>query len=598
MILGQMIRQVTPLLLLFVPLIAGAQAPGGQPEVSVRLYWLRSLKQVNLRPNGNTILIRLCATCKANRLSSSLEIKVIQGHLTALEGLRTATAGGKAAAPVKSLEVSGRYQLEVPGKPRVSVRYPLEIAAHDDHILLTLRLPLEDYVAAVLAGESSNFTSEESLKAMAVAVRTFAVRQRAQQRGGHSGEGFDFCDTTHCQVFRLGSAWNRMRVAAEATEGELLWYEGSLAGTYYHRHCGGTTEAVEEAWPGGKVPYLRQMSDTYCRTRGRGEWHSEVSKSELRAALAASGVHLPTTPHALSVVKRTPSDRVSRLEVTGSAPVSVPAATLRRAVGRTLGWERIQSDLYEVRNAGDHFVFHGYGAGHGVGLCQAGAAEMGREGKSFEKILRYYYPGTSLGLTAQGVPWQALGGERMDLLTTRPKEDGPLIGLIEGLLRELEGRTAWTLYLRPQFRVYPTLETFRNSTGDPGWVAASTRGHVIRLQPPELLRSAGTLEPTIRHELLHLLVEGHAHGGLPLWFREGIVLALSAAGPPARDPGVFRNTGVLEHALARPQTHQEAEQAYQTARARVESLIGKYGKDKVLGWVQRGLPPAVLASAH
>ena len=186
----------------------------------------------------------------------------------------------------------------------------------------------------------------------------------------------------------------------------------------------------------------------------------------------------------------------------------------------------------------------------------------------------------------------------MDLLTTRPKEDEPLIGLIERLLRELEGRTGWTLYLRPQFRIYPSLDTFRNSTGDPGWVTASTRGHVIRLQPPELLRSAGTLEATIRHELLHLLVEGHAHRGLPLWFREGIVFALAAAGPPARDPGVFHNTAVLERALTRPQTHQEAEQAYQTARARVESLIGKYEKDRVLGWVQHGLPPAVLAGAH
>ncbi len=590
-------RRLILLLVLGVPVAAGAPTSEAPSEISVRLYWLCAPVQVRLTPNGGTMSLRLCPTCKPAPMARPIGFKASHSVLS-IEGLSAARPRGAPPGAVKTAEVSGPFSLEVPGKPRVGMAYPLEIAARDDRILLTLRLPLEDYVAAVLVGESGNFASEESLKAMAVAVRTFAVRQRGQRRGAHPSEGFDFCDTTHCQLFRLGPLWRRMRIMAEATESELLWYEGSLSATYYHRQCGGTTEAVEQAWPGRKAPYLRQMGDTYCLTRGRGEWHAEIGKVELRKALAAAGVEVPASLHALTVVKRTPSGRVARLEVTGSKTVTVKAATLRRAVGRALGWERIRSDLYDVRDAGEQVAFHGYGAGHGVGLCQVGAAEMGREGKPFEGILRYYYRGTSLGLTAQGVPWQTLGGERADLLTTRPKQDEPLLPLIERVMRDAEGQTGWTLYLRPQFKVYPSVEIFRNSTGAPGWVAASTRGRVIRLQPPEVLRASATLEPTIRHELLHLLVEGHARRGLPLWFREGLVVALAAVGPPLLDTGAFRDATALERALTRPQTHHELEQAYHSARARVESLIARHGKDTVLGWVEHGLPSAALASAH
>ena len=79
-------------------------------------------------------------------------------------------------------------------------------------------LPLERYVAAVLAGESSVFQSPEALKAMAVAARTYAVRLR----GRHSAEGFDFCATTHCQRLDLDAVTPRLTGIAAQTAGELL----------------------------------------------------------------------------------------------------------------------------------------------------------------------------------------------------------------------------------------------------------------------------------------------------------------------------------------------------------------------------------------
>src|SRR5207253_1570274 len=134
----------------------------------------------------------------------------------------------------------GAWSARIPGQDTLRIAYPLDISVRDGRLALTLHLPLEDYVAAVLAGESAGFRSEQGLAAMAVAARTYAVRFE----GRHRSEGYDFCDTTHCQDLRISAVSGRLRQAAEATEGELLWFEGSPASTFYGKDCGGVTEAA------------------------------------------------------------------------------------------------------------------------------------------------------------------------------------------------------------------------------------------------------------------------------------------------------------------------------------------------------------------
>ena len=117
----------------------------------------------------------------------------------------------------------------------------------------TLAVPLERYVAGVLAGESSVFRSDEALKAMAVAARTYAVRLR----GRHAAEGFDFCATTHCQRFDPDAVTPRLESIAAETAGELLWFQGKPAFTPYTRDCGGRTEDAAAVWPDLAAPYLK-----------------------------------------------------------------------------------------------------------------------------------------------------------------------------------------------------------------------------------------------------------------------------------------------------------------------------------------------------
>jgi stage II sporulation protein D len=430
--------------------------------------------------------------------------------------------------------------------------------------------------------------SEESLKAMAVVARTWAARFRGRHRS------FDFCDSTHCQDLRPAEISGRIRAAVAATEGELLWYEGQPAATYYHRSCGGTTEDGQRLDPALRASYLRSHSDQYCLMRDRGEWQSEIDKSDLQRALAAAGIRMERV-NGVSIQSRTFSGRAATLRVTGPSDRVLDAPTFRLAIGRTLGWERVRSDLYEIADAGDHLVFHGRGQGHGVGLCQVGAAQMGEQGSDYRQILAFYFPGTILGLTAQGIRWQRAAGERVDLLSTRPANDQALLGTAAHALQEAEAATGWTLSQRLQLKVYPTVAMFRDATGEPGWVAASTRGFIICLEPQETLRGAGVLDTTLRHEILHVLVEQHAHPSLPLWFREGLVLYLSQPNKtiPSRTLAPHFSLSQLESILRAAATREQLQRAYTEARERVAALAGRYGQPAVLSWCEKGLPGEV-----
>ena len=271
----------------------------------------------------------------------------------------------------------------------------------------------------------------------------------------------------------------------------------------------------------------------------------------------------------------------------GGESVRMSASSFRFAVGGELGWDTIRSDHFEVRSSSGQLLFEGFGAGHGVGLCQRGAEQMGTAGRTYGEILAFYYPGTVLGWSAQGISWRRLGGPTISLFTTDTDHDRIVLDTAERLAHQLEARTNWPLPAGVEIRTYPDLDSFRNASGEPGWVAAYTAGKQIHLQPATLLRSRGVLESTIRHELLHVLIESQAKPGLPLWFREGLAGVLAGgltAGAATRIPS--------DNELRRPADAASARRVYREAQAMVAKLVRSYGESAVLSWVQRGLPPA------
>ena len=281
----------------------------------------------------------------------------------------------------------------------------MTITARAGVLVIAVTLPIESYVERVVASESGPADSRESLQALAIVVRTFALHE------AHGHADYDLCDSTHCQLLHWGGNHSRQpaaHAATLATAGETLWFHGSRALAYFNKDCGGHTASPTEIWPRAHaVPYLPSQPDRYCTSGGSKEWASELTHTELTAALASAGVAAPGWQH-LTVERRGESGRAVTLRLDAT---QISAESFQLAVGQALGWNRIPSTWFEVSQQGDRFFFHGRGWGHGVGLCQKGAAAMATEGRSMQQILAQYFPGAQPADEATGRAWQSFKGD-------------------------------------------------------------------------------------------------------------------------------------------------------------------------------------------
>ena len=444
-------------------------------------------------------------------------------------------------------------------------------------VTLKVRLPkgvvemdVEHYVAAVLAGECSTFRSDEAIKAMAVAARSYGLNLR----GRHAAEGYDLCATTHCQRVDVNGVTARLASLGASTAGEMLWFAGKPAFACYSKNCGGHTENGGEVWSALRAPYLRSHADPYC---ARAEWRWNAPAVEIATALRAAQLRAPAEIRGITILRRDVSGRARELELVGGTErVRVAASSFRFAIGRALGFQTLRSDLWQVAESGGRFTFAGSGDGHGAGLCQTGADQMGSDGHGYREILAFYYPGAPVGVTARGVEWHRIGGESVTLMVAK-QSDHAVLPVADRVVREIAGQYGWTVPAGIELRVYPDVETFRNATGEPGWVAARTTARRIEMQPA----TKGRLESTLRHELLHVFVEAQAKGGLPVWFREGLVGYLANR----EGAGTAGNGDVRETA-----DETRARLGYAAAGRHVADLARKYGEATVLGWVRTGLP--------
>ncbi|MDX2268696.1 MAG: SpoIID/LytB domain-containing protein [Bryobacter sp.] len=424
---------------IFGDLLAQTQRPSEAGTVRVRLFWRRDTKGLNLKPGD---------------YPEGTEIRL------------------------------GNSRLRAPGKVNVKAEG------------IDVELPLETYVQAVMEGEAGGFRHKASREAMAVAARTYAARFR----GRHSHEGFDFCDTTHCQDARFVEHPSAASArAVEATAGELIWWQGKAAAAYYHADSGGWLETGEE-------PYLKSRRDPWWRDEGQASWQWRVRALDLAAAL-----HLTRIRPQLEVRERLPSGRVKALSVFGHPAEGM---AFRSAVGRLLGWEKLPSRLFSVETKEGKIVFSGKGRGHGWGLPQTSAERMAAAGKTYREILAEYYPGTAVGITARGFRWKLLEQGKLRLFTTEEAKDGRRLG---------EALTVWQQWERDlamagnaSLRFYPDRAAFQNATGITAKVQGATRGKTVFLL-------SGATASTLRHELLHALLEQNTRQRHPAWFREGLV---------------------------------------------------------------------------
>lgn len=268
-----------------------------------------------------------------------------------------------------------------------SYRQQLIFFAEGDHCLVVNKLPIDQYLAGLLTKEMSPSYPAESLKAQAVASRTYALFQKA-----HAGAAlYDLESTTLDQVYEgADSETPQSHAAVQATRNFTLTYHEEPIKAFFHSNCGGRTEVPDDVW-GAKFPYFKSVSCPFHQSQdSRSQWEYSLSKEkldrQLRGLLPKSFQQIASVlPGPFNLNQRRQSVRL--VDKIGHQVV-LAANAFRNAIGNT----RIKSTAFTLQSIHDHVDIAGKGYGHGVGLCQIGAREMAKQGKKFQEILRFYYP--------------------------------------------------------------------------------------------------------------------------------------------------------------------------------------------------------------
>lgn len=302
-------------------------------------------------------------------------------------------------------------------------------------------IDIEQYLKGVVPREIQGLSPIEALKAQAVASRSYAYHSLNK----HSKEGYNLCDTTHCQVYGGISAENLFtNEAIEQTRGIVAKYNGLIANTVFHASSGGFTESSEDIW-GGKNDYLKGKEDPYSLVSKNSYWNLEISKESLYTILKENGYRISEIQD-IKVTNTTNTDRVKEVCINENSEKIVLAGDKFRNL---LGTSKIKSTMFKIDSSnqennsnlfvvdknkisnvnkirilssnkifdkndykysiiGDNNIIKtveikrgnalsknitisGRGYGHGVGMSQYGAVEMAKQGYAYIDILKYYY---------------------------------------------------------------------------------------------------------------------------------------------------------------------------------------------------------------
>jgi len=267
-------------------------------------------------------------------------------------------------------------------------------------------IPLDDYITGVLASEMPLSWPLETLKAQAVAIRSYSLAVMKERKN----KPFQLESSILDQVFRpLISAdkdsplIQKAILAVQQTEGvKLTTANSQILKAYYHADCGGKTTNAQNVW--GQAAPTEVVVDSFCPSNSRAHWSLEVSVQNLEAKLkkffpgGADALHLQS----LNLIQPQAHERVQKVAVLlADGRKTLLSANEFRGL---LGYDQLKSSLFEMKKSGDLFVFKGKGFGHGVGLCQWGSRTLGLRGWTYQAILKHYYPsaqidgGTSLAM--------------------------------------------------------------------------------------------------------------------------------------------------------------------------------------------------------
>ena len=328
----------------------------------------------------------------------------------------------------------------------------LRLVVEADKICAINELPVENYLTSVISSEMNATSSPEFLKAHAVISRSWLLAQMEKRKQLKDGTNsffsfikkddelirwydredhsiFDVCADDHCQRYQgiTKATNNHVAEAVRDTRGQILMFGDEICDARFSKCCGGVTEEFQSCWEDTPKPYLVSVPDTadaanpasepFCNTHDERilkqvlndydqetpdfyRWEVSYTQEQLSALVSEKlkmdfGKILDLIP-----LERGKSGRISKLRIVGTDKEFTIGKELE--IRRALSESHLYSSNFEVeteRNASGEPVritLKGAGWGHGVGLCQIGAAVMGERGYHYNEILLHYYRGAEI----------------------------------------------------------------------------------------------------------------------------------------------------------------------------------------------------------
>jgi SpoIID/LytB domain protein len=270
----------------------------------------------------------------------------------------------------------------------------LKLFIHNGKASWVIHLPIEEYLYGVLGSEVPVSWPIESLKAQAIASRTYFLFKKIQQKD----ENYDVRSDNLDQVFSMDLKLHESIInAVDLTRGQILVTkdEKQIFPAYFHSDCGGHTSSEKNVWR--KIASLNEeVKDPFCQVASKNNWTYSINRSEFMALLHKT-LLIPKDIKLQKIMPRETEENRSHvvdLIFSGNIFKRVSANDLRKLVG----FDKLKSTHFKVSHYWQNIEFQGRGYGHGVGLCQWGAQRWARKGKDFEFILKHYYPNSKIKL--------------------------------------------------------------------------------------------------------------------------------------------------------------------------------------------------------
>lgn len=251
------------------------------------------------------------------------------------------------------------------------------------------KVPLEEYVKGVVAGEMPASFDIEALKAQAVASRSYVLKKMNDNKNN----SYDVVDTIKNQVYlsddRLKNRWgtnyesynNKVKEAVFTTKGKYIAYDGKVIDALFFSTSNGKTENSEDVFLNA-VPYLRSVDSSWDTISPAFNSSKEISLSDFYSRL-----NLPYNPTLnVKILSITNSGAIKKLSINN---VSFESYTVRDKLG-------LKSTSFNITQNGSNIIFTTKGYGHGVGMSQYGAQGMAHQGYNYSDIIKHYYQGVEI----------------------------------------------------------------------------------------------------------------------------------------------------------------------------------------------------------